>query len=165
MVPTRSRILDARARGWLRTMVPGIRLAGDDANDQARVDTPGDAIARGADWLVIGRSITGADDRDGDFALLVKDRNRFTRMILASHPFDTVGWDGFVYPFTFNANDFEPLTGTVHLPEGTKMVMPGDNVMMSIELITPVALEEQMRFAIREGGKTVGSGVVTKITE
>jgi elongation factor Tu len=57
------------------------------------------------------------------------------------------------------------VTGTVHLPEGTKMVMPGDNVMMSIELITPVALEEQMRFAIREGGKTVGSGVVTKITE
>ena len=51
----------ARARG-LRTMVPGIRLAGDDANDQARVDTAGDAIARGADWLVIGRSVTGADD-------------------------------------------------------------------------------------------------------
>ena len=51
----------ARARA-LRTMVPGIRLAGDDANDQARVDTPGDAIARGADWLVIGRSVTGAGD-------------------------------------------------------------------------------------------------------
>jgi len=51
----------ARARA-LRTMVPGIRLAGDDVNDQARVDTPGDAIARGADWLVIGRSVTGADD-------------------------------------------------------------------------------------------------------
>lgn len=51
----------ARALG-LRTMVPGIRLAGDDANDQARVDTPRDAIARGADWLVIGRSVTGADD-------------------------------------------------------------------------------------------------------
>jgi orotidine-5'-phosphate decarboxylase len=51
----------AHARA-LRTMVPGIRLAGDDANDQARVDTPGDAIARGADWLVIGRSVTGADD-------------------------------------------------------------------------------------------------------
>ncbi len=57
------------------------------------------------------------------------------------------------------------VTGTVNLPEGTKMVMPGDNVMMNIELITPVALEEQMRFAIREGGKTVGSGVVTKIVE
>jgi elongation factor Tu len=57
------------------------------------------------------------------------------------------------------------VTGTINLPEGTKMVMPGDNVVMSVELITPVALEEQMRFAIREGGKTVGSGVVTKITD
>jgi elongation factor Tu len=45
------------------------------------------------------------------------------------------------------------------------MVMPGDNIAMDVELITPVALEEQMRFAIREGGKTVGAGVVTKITE
>jgi elongation factor Tu len=55
------------------------------------------------------------------------------------------------------------VTGTCVLPEGTKMVMPGDNVEMNVELITPVALEEQMRFAIREGGKTVGSGIVTKI--
>jgi elongation factor Tu len=55
------------------------------------------------------------------------------------------------------------VTGTCQLPEGTKMVMPGDNVEMNVELITPVALEEQMRFAIREGGKTVGSGIVTKI--
>jgi orotidine-5'-phosphate decarboxylase len=51
----------ARAFG-LRTMVPGIRLAGGDAHDQARVDTPGDAIERGADWLVIGRAVTGAGD-------------------------------------------------------------------------------------------------------
>ncbi len=56
------------------------------------------------------------DEREGEFALLVKDRNRFTRMVLAHHPCDVVGWDGFIYPFTFNANDFEPLTGTVHLP-------------------------------------------------
>ncbi|HUL08580.1 MAG TPA: hypothetical protein VLV76_19795, partial [Candidatus Acidoferrum sp.] len=57
------------------------------------------------------------------------------------------------------------VTGTVNLPEGVKMVMPGDNVTMDIQLIAPVALEEQMRFAIREGGKTVGAGVVTKIVE
>jgi elongation factor Tu len=57
------------------------------------------------------------------------------------------------------------VTGTCHLPEGTKMVMPGDNITMSIELITPVGLEEQMRFAIREGGRTVGAGIVTKIVE
>ncbi|WP_437677972.1 elongation factor Tu [Sorangium sp. So ce131] len=55
------------------------------------------------------------------------------------------------------------VTGTVNLPEGVKMVMPGDNITVTVELIAPVALEEQMRFAIREGGKTVGAGVVTKI--
>jgi elongation factor Tu len=53
----------------------------------------------------------------------------------------------------------------VKLPEEVKMVMPGDNVTVEVELITKVALEEQMRFAIREGGKTVGAGVVAKILE
>ncbi len=57
------------------------------------------------------------------------------------------------------------VTGTCMLPEGVKMVMPGDNITMEISLIAPVALEEQMRFAIREGGRTVGAGVVTKILE
>ncbi|NIM48021.1 MAG: elongation factor Tu, partial [Gemmatimonadales bacterium] len=51
------------------------------------------------------------------------------------------------------------------LPEGVEMVMPGDNVTMSIELITPIAMEEGLRFAIREGGRTVGAGVVTKVVE
>jgi elongation factor Tu len=57
------------------------------------------------------------------------------------------------------------VTGSVKLPEGVKMVMPGDNITVEVELITSVALEEQMRFAIREGGRTVGAGVVTKIIE
>ena len=57
------------------------------------------------------------------------------------------------------------VTGTISLAEDVKMVMPGDNVNIAVELITPVALEEQQRFAIREGGKTVGAGVITKITE
>jgi elongation factor Tu len=57
------------------------------------------------------------------------------------------------------------VTGTVALPEDVKMVMPGDNVRVTIELITPVALEEKQRFAIREGGKTVGAGVITKILQ
>src|SRR5664279_1475724 len=57
------------------------------------------------------------------------------------------------------------VTGSVDLPEGVKMVMPGDNITMTVELLTTVALEEQMRFAIREGGKTVGAGVVTKMLE
>ena len=55
------------------------------------------------------------------------------------------------------------VTGTISLPDDVKMVMPGDNVTMKVELITPVALEEKQRFAIREGGKTVGAGVITKI--
>jgi elongation factor Tu len=57
------------------------------------------------------------------------------------------------------------VTGAVQLPEGVEMVMPGDNVELGVELITPVAIEEGLRFAIREGGKTVGAGVVTGITE
>jgi elongation factor Tu len=55
--------------------------------------------------------------------------------------------------------------GIIHLPEEVEMVMPGDNVSMTVELITPVPLEEQQRFAIREGGRTVGAGVITKILE
>ena len=57
------------------------------------------------------------------------------------------------------------ITGEVHLPEGVEMVMPGDNIKMTISLITPVPIEEQMRFAIREGGRTVGSGVITKVLD
>jgi elongation factor Tu len=69
-------------------------------------------------------------------------------------------FDNYRPQFYFRTTD---VTGSVKLPEGVKMIMPGDNVTMNIELIAPVALEEQIRFAIREGGKTVGAGVVTKI--
>ncbi|MEM0529634.1 elongation factor Tu [Zongyangia sp. HA2173] len=64
--------------------------------------------------------------------------------------------------FYFRTTD---VTGVIHLPEGVEMCMPGDNVEMDVELITPIAIEEGLRFAIREGGRTVGSGVVTKINE
>jgi elongation factor Tu len=64
--------------------------------------------------------------------------------------------------FYFRTTD---VTGVVALPEGTEMVMPGDNVAVTIELITPIAMEEKLRFAIREGGRTVGAGVVTSIIE
>ncbi|WP_195283331.1 elongation factor Tu [Harryflintia acetispora] len=64
--------------------------------------------------------------------------------------------------FFFRTTD---VTGVVTLPEGTEMCMPGDNVEMDVELITPIAIEEGLRFAIREGGRTVGSGVVTKIND
>jgi elongation factor Tu len=67
---------------------------------------------------------------------------------------------GYRPQFYFRTTD---VTGSVELPAGTEMVMPGDNVQMVIELITPIAMEETLRFAIREGGRTVGAGVVTKI--
>jgi elongation factor Tu len=62
--------------------------------------------------------------------------------------------------FYFRTTD---VTGTVQLPEGTEMVMPGDNLKFEVELIAPIAMEEKLRFAIREGGRTVGAGVVSKI--
>ena len=64
--------------------------------------------------------------------------------------------------FYFRTTD---VTGVISLPEGVEMCMPGDNVDMDVELITPIAIEEGLRFAIREGGRTVGSGVVTAINE
>ena len=57
------------------------------------------------------------------------------------------------------------MTGVANLPEGVEMVMPGDNVEMTVELIQPIAMDDGLRFAIREGGRTVGSGVVTSVIE
>jgi elongation factor Tu len=57
------------------------------------------------------------------------------------------------------------VTGVATLPEGVEMVMPGDNVALTVELITPIALEKELRFAIREGGRTVGAGVVSDVLE
>jgi elongation factor Tu len=64
--------------------------------------------------------------------------------------------------FYFRTTD---VTGIVTLPEGTEMVMPGDNVTVDVELIVPIAMEERLRFAIREGGRTVGAGIVAAIVE
>jgi elongation factor Tu len=69
---------------------------------------------------------------------------------------------GYRPQFFFRTTD---VTGNAHLPEGVEMVMPGDNIKMSVDLITPIAMEEGLRFAIREGGRTVGAGVVAKIIE
>src|SRR5690606_34159960 len=64
--------------------------------------------------------------------------------------------------FYFRTTD---VTGIVQLPEGVEMVMPGDNIKMTVELINPIAMDQGLRFAIREGGRTVGSGVVAKVLE
>ena len=69
---------------------------------------------------------------------------------------------GYRPQFYFRTTD---VTGNVELPEGVEMVMPGDNIKMTVELIAPIAMDEGLRFAIREGGRTVGAGVVAKIIE
>jgi elongation factor Tu len=71
-------------------------------------------------------------------------------------------FNGYRPQFYFRTTD---VTGVANLPEGTEMVMPGDNVEMTVELITPIAMDKTQRFAIREGGRTVGSGVVAEIIE
>ncbi len=97
-------------------------------------------------------SITPHTNFEGEVYVLSKDEGgRHT-------PF----FKGYKPQFFFETTD---VTGSVQLPEGTEMVMPGDNVNMDVELIAPIAMEEGQRFAIREGGRTVGAGVVTKIHE
>jgi elongation factor Tu len=95
-------------------------------------------------------SIKPHTDFDGEVYVLTKEEGgRHT-------PF----FKGYRPQFYFRTTD---VTGSVFLPEGTEMVMPGDNIKVKVELIVPIAMEEQVRFAIREGGRTVGAGVVTKI--
>ena len=97
-------------------------------------------------------SITPHTEFEGEVYVLTKEEGgRHT-------PFFT----GYKPQFYFRTTD---VTGDVTLPEGTEMVMPGDTVNLKIKLIVPIAMEEKQRFAIREGGKTVGAGVVTKIAK
>ncbi len=97
-------------------------------------------------------SITAHTKFEGEVYVLTKEEGgRHT-------PF----FNGYRPQFYFRTTD---VTGVAHLPEGVEMVMPGDNIKMTIELITPIAMDEGLRFAIREGGRTVGAGVVTKIIE
>jgi elongation factor Tu len=110
-----------------------------------------DALERG---MVIAKpgSITPHTKFKGEVYVLTKEEGgRHT-------PF----FNGYRPQFYFRTTD---VTGSIKLPDGVEMVMPGDNVMMEVELITPIAMEETLRFAIREGGRTVGAGVVGKIIE
>ena len=113
--------------------------------------TKRDEVERGQVLAAPG-TITPHTKFEGEVYVLSKDEGgRHT-------PF----FKGYKPQFFFETTD---VTGTVELPEGTEMVMPGDNVNMNVELIAPIAMEEGQRFAIREGGRTVGAGVVTKIKE
>jgi elongation factor Tu len=71
-------------------------------------------------------------------------------------------FNGYRPQFYFRTTD---VTGSIELPAGVEMVMPGDNIQMNVALIAPIAMEEGLRFAVREGGRTVGAGVVAKIVE
>jgi len=125
-------------------------MAGDNAGILLR-GTKKEEIERGQVLAKPG-TITPHTDFDAEIYVLTKEEGgRHT-------PF----FKGYKPQFYFRTTD---VTGEVLLPEGTEMVMPGDTVNLKVQLIAPIAMEEKQRFAIREGGKTVGAGVVTKINK
>jgi elongation factor Tu len=110
-----------------------------------------DDLERGM-CVVAPKSITPHTKFKGEVYILTKEEGgRHT-------PF----FDGYRPQFYFRTTD---VTGVAKLPAGREMVMPGDNVTMEIDLITPIAMEKELRFAIREGGRTVGAGVVAEVVE
>jgi elongation factor Tu len=142
-----------------KTVVTGVEMFRKTLDEGVAGDNAG-ILLRGVDKEEIERgmvlakpgSITPHTKFDGEVYVLTKEEGgRHT-------PF----FGGYRPQFYFRTTD---VTGAVQLPEGVEMVMPGDNVTMAISLITPIAMEEGLRFAIREGGRTVGAGVVTKVVE
>ncbi len=146
-------------RETAKTVVTGVEMfrklldegqAGDNIGALLR-GTKKDEVERGQVLAKPG-SITPHTKFEGEVYVLTKEEGgRHT-------PF----FKGYRPQFYFRTTD---VTGVVELPEGTEMVMPGDNVTIDVDLITPIAMDPGVRFAIREGGRTVGSGVVTNITE
>ena len=142
-----------------KTVVTGVEMFRKELESAMAGDNAG-ILLRGIDKKEIQRgmvlaktgSITPHHKFEGEVYILSKDEGgRHT-------PF----FNGYRPQFYFRTTD---VTGVATLPSGTEMVMPGDNVKLSVELITDIAMEEGLRFAIREGGRTVGAGVVTKIIE
>ncbi|HEX2868386.1 MAG TPA: elongation factor Tu [Ignavibacteriales bacterium] len=142
-----------------KTVVTGIEMFRKELDSAMAGDNAG-ILLRGVDKNEIERgmvlaktgSITPHKVFEGSVYILSKEEGgRHT-------PF----FNGYRPQFYFRTTD---VTGVAHLPEGTEMVMPGDNVKLKVDLITEIAMEEGLRFAIREGGRTVGAGVVTKIYE
>ena len=141
-----------------KTVVTGVEMFHKTLNE----GEPGDAVGlliRGVDREDIERgqvlaapgSIQAFTEYDAQVYVLSKEEGgRHT-------PF----FNGYKPQFYIRTTD---VTGDIQLPDGVEMVMPGDNIEMKVKLITPVALEETLRFAVREGGRTVGSGVITKVT-
>ena len=142
-----------------KTVVTGVEMFRKEL-DQGQAGDNAGLLLRGVekDWLKRGMvvakpgSITPHTNFEAEVYVLKKEEGgRHT-------PF----FNGYRPQFYFRTTD---VTGVVSLPEGTEMVMPGDNVAMLVELISPIAMEKELRFAIREGGRTVGAGVIIKIVE
>ena len=142
-----------------KTVVTGVEMFRKILDEAETGDNIG-VLLRGVDRDEIERgqvlakpgSITPYTKFEGEVYVLTKEEGgRHT-------PF----FNGYRPQFYFRTTD---VTGVANLPEGVEMVMPGDNIKMTIQLISPIAMEEGLRFAIREGGRTVGSGVVTKVLE
>jgi elongation factor Tu len=146
-------------RDTTKTVVTGVEMfrklldqgeAGDNIGALLR-GTKREDVERGQ-VLAHPGSITPHTKFDGECYILTKDEGgRHTPFFSNYRP-----------QFYFRTTD---VTGTIELPEGTEMVMPGDNISMKVNLIAPIAMDEGLRFAIREGGRTVGAGVVAKIVE
>ena len=142
-----------------KTVVTGIEMFRKELDSAMAGDNAG-ILLRGVDKNEIERgmvlaktgSITPHKKFEGEVYILSKEEG-------GRHP---PFFNGYRPQFYFRTTD---VTGVAHLPAGTEMVMPGDNVKLSVELIGEIAMEEGLRFAIREGGRTVGAGVVTKINE
>lgn len=142
-----------------KTVVTGVEMFRKMLNEGQAGDNVG-LLLRGIERTQIERgqviakpgSITPHTEFEAEVYVLTKDEGgRHTPFV-----------DGYKPQFYFRTTD---VTGEVKLPEGTKMVVPGDNITCSVKLLAPIAMDEGLRFAIREGGRTVGAGVVTKITK
>ena len=106
--------------------------------------------------------ITQLDSRPGSIKPYTKFKAEVYILSKEEGGRHTPFFSGYRPQFYFRTTD---VTGNLSLPEGVEMVMPGDNVTITAELITPIAMEKELRFAIREGGRTVGAGVVSEIIE
>ena len=141
-----------------KTVITGIEMFNKSLDEGVAGDNAGillrglkkDDVTRGQVLVKTG-SVTPHTDFEAEVYILKKEEGgRHT-------PF----FSGYKPQFYIRTTD---VTGSVTLPEGVEMVMPGDTVKFVVKLVVPVALEDQQRFAIREGGKTVGAGVITKVT-
>lgn len=146
--PGPARAVPRRGWAWLVALLPILVLAACSTSTAATPD-PAPAPPDPALAPVVQLASTSGSSSSGPGSL--------AQLLTAPHP---LARPNYRPQFYFRTTD---VTGQIQLPEGTEMCMPGDNTAMTVELIHPIAMEEGLRFAIREGGRTVGAGRVTKI--